>query len=163
MPRNITPIDSLSPSEIRVTGLVALGLTGGEIAVKLRLAKGTVDSQLRHAQQKMVVTDRACLIHRCYVREQLPRPRRIEPSQQADAADAELLRFLAFGADYAEMAQRNSHEMSQHGAKTRIKRLREMWGARNDAHLITCGWEFGLLDESTTAPGLADDQPVRIR
>ncbi|MFB7630435.1 LuxR C-terminal-related transcriptional regulator [Streptomyces sp. NPDC056149] len=163
MPRNITPIDSLSPAEVRATRLVAQGLTGGEIAVKLRLAKGTVDGQLRHAQQKMVVSDRACLVHRCYVREQLPRPQRIEPSQQADAADVELLRFVAFGADYAEMAQRNSHGVSQHGAKTRLKALREKWGARNDAHLITCGWEFGLLDESTTAPGLADDRLARIR
>ncbi|WP_411130340.1 LuxR C-terminal-related transcriptional regulator [Streptomyces sp. x-19] len=163
MPRNITPIDSLSPSEARASGLVARGLTGGEIAVKLRLAKGTVDGQLRHAQQKMVVSDRACLVHRCYVRNQLPRPKRIEPSQQADAADAELLRLLALGADYAEMAQRNSHEVSQHGAKKRLKALREKWGARNNAHLITCGWEFGLLDESTTAPGSSDGKLTRIR
>ncbi|MEV0370596.1 helix-turn-helix transcriptional regulator [Streptomyces sp. NPDC050636] len=149
----MTPIDCLTPAEIRATAHVALGLTSGEIAIKLRLARGTVDGQLRHAQYKLGVNSRTVLIHRCYAREQLPRPDRIKSSQEADAAEVELLQFLALGASHAEMEQRNSHGLSQHGAKARIKALRERWGAKNDPHLITRAWEFGVLDESQPKDG----------
>ncbi|MGG2460560.1 LuxR C-terminal-related transcriptional regulator [Streptomyces sp. RGM 3693] len=147
MPRNIAPIDSLSPSEIRVTGHAALGLTSGEIALKLRLAKGTVDGQLRHAQHKMGVTNRACLIHLCYTRMQLPRPARTESPERLDDAEVEIIRLIAEGATYPAIAQHNTHELSQHGVKVRIKALREKWQAKNDPHLITRAWEFGVLTE----------------
>ncbi|MGD3109398.1 LuxR C-terminal-related transcriptional regulator [Streptomyces sp. YGL11-2] len=148
MPRNITPIDCLSPCEIRVAGLAALGLTSGEIALKLRLAKGTVDGQLRHAQHKMGVTSRACLIHRCYIRMQLPRPARIALPEKLDDAEVEIIRLVAEGATYPEIALRNTQELSQHGVKVRVKALREKWQAKNDPHLITCAWEFGVLTAS---------------
>ncbi|MEW1660783.1 LuxR C-terminal-related transcriptional regulator [Streptomyces sp. NPDC093707] len=151
MPTPVTPIDSLTPAESRVTQHVARGLTSGEIAIKLRLARGTVDGQLRHAQYKLSVSSRTALIHRSYTREQLPRPERIQPPHNADEADIEILRLLAAGATHAQIAQHSIHELSHCSVKSRLKKLREKWAARNDAHLITRAWEFGILDESEAA------------
>ncbi|PJN28617.1 hypothetical protein CG747_46225 [Streptomyces sp. CB02959] len=148
MPTPATPIDSLTPAESRVTQHVAGGLTSGEIAIKLRLARGTVDGHLRHAQYKLSVNNRAALIHRSYTREQLPRPERIQPPHNADETDIEILRLLATGATHAQIAQHSTHELSHCSVKSHLKKLREKWEARNDAHLITRAWEFGIVNES---------------
>ncbi|MFF4607902.1 response regulator transcription factor [Streptomyces sp. NPDC001339] len=148
MPTAPTPIECLTPAEARVAGKVALGLTSSEIADTLRLAKGTVDAQVRHALHKLGVHNRAALIHRCYVREQLPRPERSRPLTGADAAEIDILWLLAGGAGYAEIAQHSTHGLSHHSTRERIKALRVKWEAQNDPHLITRAWVFGVLAES---------------
>jgi two-component system response regulator NreC len=54
--------DNLSPREIEVLKLIALGHTNGEIASSLFLSVRTVESHRAHIQQKVGVTTRAELV-----------------------------------------------------------------------------------------------------
>jgi two-component system response regulator NreC len=54
--------DSLSPREIEVLKLIALGHTNGEIASSLFLSVRTVESHRAHIQQKVALTTRAELV-----------------------------------------------------------------------------------------------------
>lgn len=59
--------DKLSPREIEVLRLIALGHTNGEIATSLFLSVRTVESHRAHIQQKIRLTTRAELV--AYARE----------------------------------------------------------------------------------------------
>jgi two-component system, NarL family, response regulator NreC len=61
-PENDTRPDSLSPREIEVLKLIALGHTNGEIASSLFLSVRTVESHRAHIQQKVRLTTRADLV-----------------------------------------------------------------------------------------------------
>jgi len=61
------PPDDLSPRELEVLRLIALGHTNGEIATKLYLSVRTVESHRAHIQQKTRRTSRADLVS--YARE----------------------------------------------------------------------------------------------
>jgi two-component system, NarL family, response regulator NreC len=54
--------DSLSPREVEVLTLIALGHTNGEIASSLFLSVRTVESHRAHVQQKVGLTTRAELV-----------------------------------------------------------------------------------------------------
>lgn len=54
--------DNLSPREVEVLKLIALGYTNGEIATKLFLSVRTVESHRAHIQQKIRLTTRAELV-----------------------------------------------------------------------------------------------------
>jgi two-component system, NarL family, response regulator NreC len=59
--------DNLSPRELEVLRLIALGYTNGEIAKTLVLSVRTVESHRAHIQQKTLLTTRAELV--AYARE----------------------------------------------------------------------------------------------
>ena len=59
-----SPPDSLSPREVEVLTLIALGHTNGEIASSLVLSVRTVESHRAHIQQKVGLTSRAELVRR---------------------------------------------------------------------------------------------------
>jgi two-component system response regulator NreC len=59
--------DNLSPRELEVLELIALGHTNGEIAASLFLSVRTVESHRAHIQQKVSLTSRAELV--AYARE----------------------------------------------------------------------------------------------
>jgi two-component system response regulator NreC len=59
--------DNLSPREVEVLQLIALGHTNGEIAAALFLSVRTVESHRAHIQQKVNLTTRAELV--AYVRD----------------------------------------------------------------------------------------------
>jgi two-component system, NarL family, response regulator NreC len=61
-PEADTRPDNLSPREIEVLKLIALGHTNGEIASSLLLSVRTVESHRAHIQQKVGVTTRAELV-----------------------------------------------------------------------------------------------------
>jgi len=61
------PPDDLSPRELEVLRLIALGHTNGEIATSLYLSVRTVESHRAHIQQKTQRTSRADLVS--YARE----------------------------------------------------------------------------------------------
>ena len=61
-PATDTRPDNLSPREIEVLKLIALGHTNGEIASSLFLSVRTVESHRAHIQQKVGVTTRAELV-----------------------------------------------------------------------------------------------------
>ena len=54
--------DNLSPREVEVLKMIALGYTNGEIATKLFLSVRTVESHRAHIQQKIRLTTRAVLV-----------------------------------------------------------------------------------------------------
>ena len=54
--------DNLSPRELEVLKLIALGHTNGEIAASLFLSVRTVESHRAHIQQKTRLTTRAELV-----------------------------------------------------------------------------------------------------
>jgi two-component system response regulator NreC len=54
--------DNLSPRELEVLRLIALGYTNGEIARSLVLSVRTVESHRAHIQQKILLTTRAELV-----------------------------------------------------------------------------------------------------
>ena len=54
--------DNLSPREVEVLKMIALGYTNGEIATKLFLSVRTVESHRAHIQQKIRLTTRAELV-----------------------------------------------------------------------------------------------------
>lgn len=54
--------DSLSPRELEVLKLIALGHTNGEMATTLALSVRTVESHRAHIQQKLGITTRADLV-----------------------------------------------------------------------------------------------------
>jgi two-component system, NarL family, response regulator NreC len=54
--------DNLSPREVQVLKLIALGHTNGEIASSLFLSVRTVESHRAHIQQKLGLTSRADLV-----------------------------------------------------------------------------------------------------
>jgi two-component system response regulator NreC len=56
------PPDDLSPREVEVLRLIALGHTNGEIAQKLFLSVRTVETHRAHIQQKLRVSTRAELV-----------------------------------------------------------------------------------------------------
>jgi DNA-binding CsgD family transcriptional regulator len=58
----MTGVGSLTPTELRVAGLAAEGLTNPEIAVKLYLAKSTVAWHLRHIFLKLNIESRNDLV-----------------------------------------------------------------------------------------------------
>ncbi|MEV6723572.1 helix-turn-helix transcriptional regulator [Streptomyces xanthochromogenes] len=94
VPKPPAPIGCLTLGEARIVDKVGLGMTSPQIAAALLIARGTVDVQIAHAHQKLGVHSRTALIHQCYVKEQLPRPRLVE-----------VLWLLAKGAGYSEIAQ----------------------------------------------------------
>jgi len=59
--------DNLSPREVEVLRLIALGHTNGEIATALFLSVRTVESHRAHIQEKVNLTTRAELV--AYVRD----------------------------------------------------------------------------------------------
>jgi two-component system, NarL family, response regulator NreC len=61
-PESDTRPDNLSPREIEVLKLIALGHTNGEIAASLFLSVRTVESHRAHIQQKVGLTTRAELV-----------------------------------------------------------------------------------------------------
>lgn len=61
-PEADTRPDNLSPREIEVLKLIALGHTNGEIASSLFLSVRTVESRRAHIQQKVGVTTRADMV-----------------------------------------------------------------------------------------------------
>jgi two-component system response regulator NreC len=61
-PAEDTPPDSLSPREIEVLTLIAVGHTNTEIAASLFLSVRTVESHRSHIQQKIGLTTRAELV-----------------------------------------------------------------------------------------------------
>ena len=61
-PESDTRPDNLSPREVEVLKLIALGHTNGEIASSLFLSVRTVESHRAHIQQKVGVTTRAELV-----------------------------------------------------------------------------------------------------
>ena len=61
-PESDTRPDNLSPRELEVLKLIALGHTNGEIASSLFLSVRTVESHRAHIQQKVGVTTRAELV-----------------------------------------------------------------------------------------------------
>jgi two-component system, NarL family, response regulator NreC len=56
------PPDTLSPREVEILGLIAMGHTNAEIAASLVLSVRTVESHRAHIQQKVGVTTRAELV-----------------------------------------------------------------------------------------------------
>jgi two-component system, NarL family, response regulator NreC len=67
VPRGNGPPDDLSPREVEVLGLIALGHTNAEIAAQLYLSVRTVESHRAHIQQKTQRSTRAELV--AYARE----------------------------------------------------------------------------------------------
>jgi two-component system response regulator NreC len=61
-PENEGRPDKLSPREVEVLRLIALGHTNGEIAASLFLSVRTVESHRAHIQQKISLTNRAELV-----------------------------------------------------------------------------------------------------
>ncbi len=61
-PESDTRPDNLSPREVEVLRLIALGHTNGEVASSLFLSVRTVESHRAHIQQKVGVTTRAELV-----------------------------------------------------------------------------------------------------
>jgi two-component system, NarL family, response regulator NreC len=61
-PGPVGPPDDLSPRELEVLRLIALGHTNGEIATRLYLSVRTVESHRAHIQQKTRRTSRADLV-----------------------------------------------------------------------------------------------------
>ncbi len=61
-PESDTRPDSLSPREVEVLGLIALGHTNSEIAASLVLSVRTVESHRAHIQQKIGLTTRSELV-----------------------------------------------------------------------------------------------------
>ena len=57
-----TPPDDLSPRELEILRLIALGHTNGDIAEQLYLSVRTVESHRAHIQQKLRLTTRAELV-----------------------------------------------------------------------------------------------------
>ena len=51
--------DSLTPTELRIVGLVATGLTNPQIAERMFIARGTVKVHLSHVFSKLGVSTRA--------------------------------------------------------------------------------------------------------
>jgi DNA-binding CsgD family transcriptional regulator len=60
-PRSVvlSGVDALTPSELRVAGMAAEGMTNREIAQQLYVTAKTVETHLRHAYQKLDVARRA--------------------------------------------------------------------------------------------------------
>jgi two-component system response regulator NreC len=56
------PPDDLTPREVEVRGLLALGHTNAEIAERLYLSVRTVESHRAHIQQKVRLSKRAELV-----------------------------------------------------------------------------------------------------
>lgn len=61
-PENESRLDNLSPREVEVLTLIALGHTNGEIASSLFLSVRTVESHRAHIQQKLGLNSRAELV-----------------------------------------------------------------------------------------------------
>ena len=61
---DVDPADSLSPREKEIVHLVALGLTGPEIADELHISHDTVRTHVRNAMSKLHARSRAHLVAR---------------------------------------------------------------------------------------------------
>lgn len=70
----LSGVDSLTPSELRVAGMAAEGMTNREIAQQLYVTSKTVETHLRHVYQKLGIGGRAEL------------PARIQPAAHAATA-----------------------------------------------------------------------------
>ncbi|MDX3121591.1 MULTISPECIES: helix-turn-helix domain-containing protein [Streptomyces] len=136
----------LTPAQIRIAQRVAEGKATPAIASDLSITGGTINVQMKHCGQKLGVKGRAAVVHACYVTEQLKRPPgTVAPGAFSDA-ETETWRMIAIGADSKDYADRA--RISRDEALKRMRGLRDRTQAKNDPHLVTLGWAYGVLDES---------------
>ncbi|MCF3178789.1 helix-turn-helix transcriptional regulator [Streptomyces polychromogenes] len=150
-PSAATPL--LTPAQLRIAAKVALGMSSAQVAADLGLSRATVDVQMSDSNTKTGVASRTALIHSCYVTDQLPRPELITPAPTADEVEREILWGLALGAELADTGRRCHYSTDAMGRK--LRDLKKRWTASNDPHLITLGWQYGVLDASRGSAGFA--------
>ncbi|MER6447234.1 hypothetical protein DEJ51_29240 [Streptomyces venezuelae] len=151
-PSTVTPL--LTPAQLRIAAKVALGMSSVQVAADLGLSKATVDVQMSDSNTRACVSSRTALIHVCYATGQLPRPDPIAPAPTADEVERTILWGLALGAGLAETGRLCHYSTDVVGK--RLRGLRKRWTASNDPHLITLGWQYGVLDASRGPVGFAD-------
>ncbi|MGW2858342.1 hypothetical protein [Streptomyces sp. NPDC001205] len=145
---------SLVPTEaqMRIVAKLAEGMGTARTAKKLGLAEGSVSSAMTSANRRVGVRFRHALVHACYVLELLPRPDTRPAPVPADDTEAKILWRLALNDSYSEIT-RNCKLSSLDAMKQTIQALRGRWGAEDDCHLITLGWQHGVLNASRGTGG----------
>ncbi|MEW1691867.1 helix-turn-helix transcriptional regulator [Streptomyces sp. NPDC091265] len=138
----------LTPAQVRILGKIASGIGTAETARALSIAQGTVSVQVSSMSRRLGVSGRAALTHVGYCNGQLDRPEPAEFDGTFSEAEACIVRLVSCGASLQEIA--HACQLSRDAARERLRALRLRMGASHDAHLVTLGWRYGLLDESHT-------------
>jgi DNA-binding CsgD family transcriptional regulator len=137
---------SLTPAQFRIAQKIADGESTHAIARDLTITAGTINVQMMHCGQRLGVSGRATVVHACFVTGQLPRPDTTAFPEAFTDAEVETWRMVAIGATSQEFADGVS--ISRESVRARIRALRKHVDAQTDAHLVTLGWRYGVLDES---------------
>lgn len=141
----LTPLP-LTPAQVRLARKIADSLDTAESAFALASTSGTVNVQLAHMGRRLGVSGRAAIIHAAYVTRQIPRPERESFNGEFTEAEVQIWRLIASGATVQRVA--DVRRVSRATARVRIRLLRRRVKASTDAHLVTLGWRYGVVDAS---------------
>ncbi|MGK5496728.1 LuxR C-terminal-related transcriptional regulator [Streptomyces sp. URMC 125] len=136
----------LTPAQVRILGRIADGMGTEETAAALGITRGTVSVQVSSMSRRLGVSGRAALTHVGYRSGQLDRPERRAFEGALSSEEVRMVRLVASGASPLEIA--DACGVSRSTANQRLRALRHRMGASGDAHMVTLGWQFGLLDET---------------
>lgn len=139
-------VPDLSVEEREILAGIAQGSYPITVASGLGLSLQTVTACLARAGRKLGTWDHAGMVHVAYLAEQLPRPK---PSQTCPALSSDQLRIIrlrASGKALDTIAEELDRAPRQLGGEFREAQF--ILCAESEAHLVTRGWEYGLLDRT---------------
>lgn len=143
-----TALARLTPAQIRILEKIASGLDTPETARALGITQGTVSVQISSMSRRFGVIGRAALTHAGYCSRQLDPPKHTEFDGAFTETEKRMVRLVASGASHQKIA--DDIQISRATASERLRALRLRLGAFHDAHLVTLGWRYRLLDETQT-------------
>ncbi|MFI6687988.1 hypothetical protein [Streptomyces sp. NPDC050485] len=159
IPISTIPVQQLTPRQLLAASLLAEGRTARQGTTSCHSEAVSLNAMLRRAGRQLGVIGGPAIVHTLYRAQQLPRPARAVLMADLSETQREVWRYVASGVTSAraisDASAKSAKRLSVKAARRLLSDLKFTVGAESNAHLVTLGWKYGVVDESVNVVAAA--------